>query len=69
MIRRELLWGSNRETFRNLLGKESIVAWSWTHYHEYREKIPRRLAAAQEAGTDIVILKNRRQTRRFLATL
>ena len=38
LITKESLWGSNKETLSNILGKNSILYFMVTHYHKNKKK-------------------------------
>ena len=63
----ELLWGTNRETFRKgFLSRDSILLWCVTHWRTHHRRMSR--ALAEHAGhAEVVVLRSPRQVRAWLA--
>lgn len=71
LLRREL-WNGNRERWRNALSRDpmkSVVMWSWTQHHRYRETYGRLSAADANGGPAWIRLRDPKQTERWLRTL
>lgn len=52
----EKLFAGNTETFRHLLGPDSIIWWGTVHHGRHGRRWRDYLSAAQESGTDILQL-------------
>ncbi|MFR9722015.1 hypothetical protein ACL02R_01420 [Streptomyces sp. MS19] len=50
------LFAGNRETFRHLLARDSILWWGPAHHHRHRRRWATALAQARAAGTPVVHL-------------
>ena len=63
----ELMWGSNRETFRKgFLSRDSILLWCITHWRAHARHVGD--AIAEHAGdADVVVLRSPRQVREWVA--
>lgn len=45
IVRREELWGGNRETLRNaVIGRDALIPFALRHFRQRRERYPRELA-------------------------
>jgi adenylate kinase family enzyme len=72
LLSRATLWNGNREPWRNVTSLDpnrSILAWSWTRHHLYRQRYE---AAARDPAWSrlrFVPLTSRHDTRAFLATV
>jgi adenylate kinase family enzyme len=55
----------NRESFRNMFSKNSIIGWHFTSFRRKRERI--RAWAADPAGPEVVRLTSPREAERWLA--
>ena len=68
ILRREVLWNGNRESWRNALSPDpmrNIILWSWNSHSKYHDVVPRE--AREAVGPDrVVVLTNTRDVRRFL---
>ena len=68
ILRREVLWNGNRESWRNALSLDpmrNIILWSWNSHSKYHDIVPRE--AREAVGPDrVVVLTNTRDVRRFL---
>lgn len=59
MVSGELLWGVNRESFRNgFFSRDSILLWGLTNWRPHRRKTRVALREARANGTRIVVLKS-----------
>jgi adenylate kinase family enzyme len=68
--RREMLWGTNRESLRNtLLTRESIIWWAFTNYRPHRRRTHDDMRDPAYAHLRRVHLRNPRETARWLAAL
>ena len=66
---RELLWGTNRESWRkSFLSRESILWWSITQRTAHFEKMREALEAIDPSGT-MVDLRSDREVEEFVASL
>jgi hypothetical protein len=65
IVRREELWGGNRETFRGaFVGRDALIPWSLRHYRRRRRVYP-----AQLARFNVVRLRTNAEVERFLLSL
>ena len=65
---RELLWGSNRETFHDVfLSRESMLVWGVTHWRQTRCNLERDLATVPHSA-QVVVLRSRREVEALLAS-
>jgi adenylate kinase family enzyme len=67
MVRREVLWSGNRESLRTTFSRDSIILWAWTTYGRRRHDYPNLFLAYPHL--EVVHLRSRGDTRRFLASL
>lgn len=67
LLRRTELWAGNRESLRDLLGRDSIVWWSVSTYARRRREYPALLAA--HPGLEVVRLRSPRDADRWLRGL
>jgi adenylate kinase family enzyme len=70
VARRQELWNGNREPFCNLWSidpQRSVIAWSWAHHRELRQRYEQVVDAAAHSHLRIVRLQSPRSARRFLA--
>ena len=65
----ELLWGTNRETFRKgFLSRDSILLWCITHWRAHARHVS--AALAEHAGNaDVLVLRSPRRVREWLASV
>jgi adenylate kinase family enzyme len=65
VVRREVLWAGNRETFRNVFfSRNSLLLFTLRHYRRRR-----RLYPVELARFNLVRLRSPREVERFLSTL
>ena len=65
IVRREELWGGNRETFRGaFVGRDAFIPWSLRHYRRRRRVYP-----VQLARFNVVRLRTNAEVERFLLSL
>lgn len=70
LVRREVLWNGNRESWRGLVRRdprESIIRWAWTQHDSYTERFTALEAQTAGTGTAFVRLRSRAQVERFVA--
>ena len=67
-VSRELLWGTNRERWRDVLGRESMLIWGISNWKAHHRKTRARLHSAPP-GVRIVVLRSPREVSRFLAAV
>ena len=65
-VSRELLWGTNRERWRDVLGRESMLVWGISNWKAHHRKMRARLRQAPP-GVRIVVLRSSREVVGFLA--
>ena len=70
-LTREELWEGtgNRESFKKLFSKDSIVRWSWNTYHDNRKKYNAAMANKKFAHIRFIRLSGPREAEKFLAHL
>jgi len=64
---RELLWGTNRESLRAALSRDSILLWMLKTYHRRRKQYPILFEQPEHAHLTVVRLRSPAQTRAWLA--
>jgi adenylate kinase family enzyme len=70
IVKREELWGGNRETWRNaLLTRDSLFVWALRTHGRFRRRLPVRLASDEYAHVQLVRLRSPRAIERWLANL
>lgn len=63
----ELMWGTNRETFRKgFLSRDSILLWCITHWRAHHRHVGAALAG-HAGGAELVVLRSPRQVREWLS--
>ncbi|HET6811047.1 MAG TPA: AAA family ATPase [Acidimicrobiales bacterium] len=70
VVTREELWNGNREPWSNVLSFDpgrSIVAWSWTQRHKYRDRYSSAMTDPDWAHIEFVPVRTRADRRRLLA--
>ena len=68
LLRRQVLWHGNRESWRNLFSGDpsiNIILWSWTTHAKYHRLVPAE-ARAQCDHAEVVVLRRPRDVRAFL---
>ncbi len=69
MWTRELLWGTNRESFRmSFFSRDSILLWGITHWRDHHKNFERDLAQYPHTD-DLRILRSSREVAEFVAGL
>ena len=63
--RGEVLWGTNRESLRMAIARDSVIWWALTTFRKRRREYP--LLFAQHPGIRVVRLRSDVEARRFLA--
>jgi adenylate kinase family enzyme len=67
VVRREELWGGNRENLRaSFLSRDSIILWALKTYHRRRREYPILLRRPEYDHLQVVHLRSPRQARRWL---
>lgn len=70
IITREVLWNTNRETWRGaLLSKDSLFLFAVQTHPRHRKNYPELFQKPENAHLQVIRLKNRRETQRWLAQL
>ncbi|GAB4569168.1 MAG: AAA family ATPase [Anaerolineae bacterium] len=69
ITRRELLWGTNRESLRALFSRDSIILWMLQTYHRRRREYPELFRQAEHAHLTVIRLTHPAETRTWLDTL
>lgn len=70
ILTREELWNTNRETWRGaFFGKDSLLLFAIQSQPKHRKTYPQDFQKPENAHLQIIRLKNRRETRRWLAEL
>lgn len=70
VVTREELWNGNREPWSNVFSLDptrSIVAWSWTQRHKYRERYSSAMTDPEWAHIEFVPVRTPADRRRLLA--
>ena len=65
-VTKELLWGTNRERWRDVLGPQSMLVWGISNWKAHHRKTRARLHSAPP-GVRIVVLRSSREVARYLA--
>lgn len=69
---REQLWGTNRESLRDLVRRDpevNIIAWAWIQHPKYRERYDRLASDGSWDHADVHRLRTPGEVRRFLTTV
>jgi len=69
VVFRKKLWNGNRESLRNAISTDpdrSVLVWAWTHFDERRATYSEAMVDKQSSHVDWVVLRSRREVRRFL---
>ncbi len=67
-MRQELLWGTNRETWRGqFFSRDSLFVWALQTYKRHRREYPAFFAQPEHAHLRVVHLRSVRETKRWLA--
>ena len=72
VVTREELWNGNREPWSNIFSVDparSIVAWSWTQRHKYRDRYSAAMTDPEWAHVEFVPVRTRADRRRLLAAV
>lgn len=70
IIRREVLWGGNRETWRaQFFSRESLFLWALRTYRRRRREYPELLSRPEYAHLRVVRLRSPEETRAWLEHL
>jgi len=70
LLRREELWNGNKETWRGMfLSKDSLLIWLLQSYPDIRKSYPNLLAQPEYAHLQVIRLRSREETQRFLQRL
>jgi adenylate kinase family enzyme len=69
ILRRTELWSGNRETWRGLLGRDSLVGWAVSSHRRHRAELPLRLASPRLTGVRVLRLRSSAEADRWLASL
>jgi hypothetical protein len=66
-LTRETLWGTNnRETWRKLLSRDSLIAWVWTTYASSKQRYTELLVQPEYQHLKIVHLRTPREAEQWL---
>lgn len=66
-VRQELLWGTNRETWRKqFLSRESLFLWALQTHKRHRQEYPTFFAQPEYAHLHVVHLRSVRKTKKWL---
>jgi len=66
---RKRLWNGNRETWRALVGRDSVLMWALKSHRMYAREFPGRLASLRQEGKTVVQLRSAAEVRRWLDQL
>lgn len=67
---REVLWNGNRETWRGaFFSRDSLFLWALQTYPTFRKQYPQLLASPEYAHLQVIRLRSRRETERWLAQI
>ena len=70
IITREALWNGNRETWRGaFFSKDSLFLWAMQSYPTFRKRYPQYLATPEYAHLEVIRLRSRKETERWLEEL
>ena len=69
ILRRTELWSGNRETWSNLLGKNSLVKWAVSSHRRHCAELPLRLASPRLTGVSVIRLRSSAEADRWFASL
>lgn len=70
VISREELWNGNRETLRGaFFSRDSLFLWALQSYSRHRMEYPQLLASPEYTHLQLIHLRSRRETARWLAWL
>ncbi len=64
---REVLWGTNQESLRMAIGRDSVIWWALTTYRRRRREYP--VLFAQYPELRVIRLRSDAETRQFLAAM
>lgn len=64
-VKKELLWGTNYERWKDVLGRESMFVWGITNWKPHHEKTRTKLRNAP-LSVRIVVLRSTKDVTRFL---
>lgn len=62
---KELLWGTNRERWRDVFGRQSMLIWGISNWRPHHQKTRERLRS-KPPGVKIIVLKSPEAVSRFL---
>jgi len=69
-LRRDLLWGTNRETWRDaFFSRDSLIVYAFTSRRKFHRSYPAALASPAYAHLSVFRLRSPRQADQFLANL
>lgn len=63
---RQQLWNGNRETWRALAGRDSVLVWAIKSHRLYARQFPVRLASLCQEGKRVVRLRSAAEARQWL---
>jgi adenylate kinase family enzyme len=66
IVSRKQLWNGNRETWRALVGRNSVLMWAIKSHRRYARQFPDRLASLRQEGKTVVRLRSAAEARRWL---
>jgi adenylate kinase family enzyme len=69
IVHRTTLYNGNRETWRALLGRDSVLSWAVQSQRRHARELPGRLAALSRDGTSVVRLRSAAEVDGWLAGL
>jgi len=68
-VAKQPMWDGCIEDWRTVFSKDSILLWCITTHRRRKRNYPRALAKPEHAHLQLIHLRSRRQTRRWLASL
>jgi adenylate kinase family enzyme len=68
-VTRAELWNGNRERWREVFSRDSIILWSLTTYHRRRRQYRGMIESQRLSGPTVVHLRSPRQAERWLREL
>jgi adenylate kinase family enzyme len=67
LVLREQIWGTNRESLRAAMSRDSIILWALQTHHKHRRLYPMLLADPQYAHLTAIRLRSPQATQSWLA--
>jgi adenylate kinase family enzyme len=70
LLRREMLWNDNTESWRTMfLSRDSLFVWFFQSFPKLRRSIPEQLARPENAHLEVIRLRSRTETQRWIESL